>query len=157
MYRGKRVVAVMPAYNAELTLKKTYDEVMNQDVVDEVVIVDDDSKDSTYDIANLLPKAITYKHAKNSGYGANQKSCYRIALEREADIVVMVHPDYQYTPNLIPAMVSLIANGLYPCVLGSRILGGYAVRGGMPRWKYIANRALTLFENVMIGDRKSVV
>lgn len=155
MYRGKKIVVVMPAYNAEKTLKKTYDEVMEQGVVDLVVVVDDRSRDQTAAVAQALPKVLVHVHEKNTGYGGNQKSCYRIALEQGADIVIMVHPDYQYTPLLIPAMASTIANGLHPCVLGSRILGGYALRGGMPWWKYVANRFLTCTQNLLMGAKLS--
>lgn len=145
----------MPAYNAESTLRCTYDEVIEQGIVDFVVIVDDASQDKTLTIAQGLPNTIVYKHSENRGYGANQKTCYQIALEAGADIIIMVHPDYQYTPKLIPAMASLIGNGLYHCVLGSRILGGYALKGGMPLWKYIANRFLTFVENILIGAKLS--
>lgn len=145
----------MPAYNAAQTLRSTYDEVMGQGVVDEVIIVDDASSDETTEIAKALPDAIVFTHEENRGYGGNQKSCYRLALEEGADIVVMVHPDYQYTPLLIPAMTSMIGSGLYDCVLGSRILGGHALRGGMPPWKYVANRALTFFENILVGAKLS--
>ena len=155
MYRGKKIVVVMPAYNAEKTLKKTYDEVMEQGVVDLVVVVDDRSRDQTAAVAQALPKVLVHVHEKNTGYGGNQKSCYRIALEQGADIVIMVHPDYQYTPLLIPAMASMIANGLHPCVLGSRILGGYALRGGMPWWKYVSNRFLTFSQNLLMGAKLS--
>lgn len=155
MFKDKKVVVIMPAYNAVRTLRKTYQEVMEQEVVDLVVIVDDASQDGTAVVANSFPKAKVYRHPENLGYGANQKSCYSIALDEGADIVVMVHPDYQYTPKLIPAMVSLIGSGLYPCVLGSRILGGYALRGGMPIWKYAANRFLTFVENILIGAKLS--
>ena len=155
MFKDKKVVVIMPAYNAVRTLRKTYQEVMEQEVVDLVVIVDDASQDGTTVVANSFPKAKVYRHPENLGYGANQKSCYSIALDEGADIVVMVHPDYQYTPKLIPAMVSLIGSGLYPCVLGSRILGGYALRGGMPIWKYAANRFLTFVENILIGAKLS--
>ena len=151
MYHNRKIIVVMPAYNAARTLRKTYEEVMAQKIVDRVIVVDDGSQDETVDIAKTLPDTRVHIHKKNSGYGANQKSCYRLALEQGADIVVMVHPDYQYTPKLIPAMVSLIGNDLYQCVLGSRILGGYALDGGMPIWKYVANRFLTLVENVLIG------
>src|SRR4051812_39269426 len=153
MFRDKKVVVVMPAYNAARTLVRTYDEVMQQGVVDKVIIVDDCSRDETTKIARTLPHTIVFTHEKNLGYGGNQKSCYRLALQENADIVIMVHPDSQYTPLLIPAMASLIANGLYPCVLGSRILGGHALQGGMPLWKYVANRALTLVENVLVGGK----
>lgn len=155
MYKDKKIVVVMPAYNVAATLRKTYDEVMAQSVVDDVVIVDDNSSDETIDIAKKLPNTIVHTHDANLGYGANQKSCYRLALNAGADIIIMVHPDYQYTPKLITAMVSLIGNGLYHCVLGSRILGGYALKGGMPIWRYAANRFLTLIENFFIGAKLS--
>ena len=145
----------MPAYNAAKTIRKTFAEVMDQNVVDLVIIVDDGSQDETVAIAASLPNALVFTHEKNSGYGANQKSCYKLALEQGADIIVMVHPDYQYTPKLIPAMVSMIGNGLYHCVVGSRILGGYALKGGMPLWKYIANRFLTYVENILLGAKLS--
>jgi glycosyltransferase involved in cell wall biosynthesis len=146
---------VMPAYNAAQTLRKTYDEVMEQDIVDLVILVDDGSHDETSEIARQLPKTRVHVHERNKGYGANQKTCYKLALEEGGDIVIMVHPDYQYTPKLIPAMASMIASGLYHCVLGSRILGGYAVTGGMPRWKYFSNRFLTLAENILLGAKLS--
>lgn len=155
MYKDKKVVVVMPAYNAEDTLKKTHDEVLAHDVVDLVIVVDDASSDKTTPIAKELPQTIVHTHIENQGYGANQKSCYALALENGADIVIMVHPDYQYTPQLIPAMAAMIANGLYHCVLGSRILGGYALKGGMPLWKYIANRFLTATENLLTGAKLS--
>jgi glycosyltransferase involved in cell wall biosynthesis len=155
MYNGKKIVVVMPAYNAAQTVKKTYDEVVSQQIVDLIIIVDDSSSDDTVQIANEFEKTIVHKHVSNKGYGGNQKSCYRIALENQADIVIMVHPDYQYTPKLIPAMASMIGNGLYHAVLGSRILGGYALRGGMPWWKYIANRGLTFFQNALLGAKLS--
>ena len=155
MFAGKKVVVVMPAYNAATTLRMTYDEVMAQGVVDEVVIVDDASKDDSAAIAKTLPHTTVLVHPRNRGYGGNQKSCYKLALELGADIIIMVHPDYQYTPQLIPAMACMVGNGLYPCVLGSRILGGRALEGGMPYWKYVANRALTLFENLLIGAKLS--
>jgi len=145
----------MQAYNAAKTLRQTYAEVMAQEIVDQVIVVDDASHDDTTLIAKKLPHTILYTHQKNRGYGGNQKTCYKLALEAGADIVIMVHPDYQYTPKLIPAMASLIANDLYPCVLGSRILGGYALRGGMPLWRYIANRFLTLAENLLLGAKLS--
>jgi glycosyltransferase involved in cell wall biosynthesis len=145
----------MPAYNAEKTLLKTYEEVMAQGIVDMVILVDDASPDNTAKVAASLPRTKVFVHERNLGYGGNQKTCYRLALEENADIVIMVHPDYQYTPKLIPAMASLISNGLYHCVLGSRILGGYALKGGMPPWKYIANRFLTFVENVLIGAKLS--
>lgn len=156
MYKNKKVVVVMPAYNAAETLERTYHEVMDQEnIVDHVIVVDDASSDNTSAIAANLPHTTVHTHEKNTGYGGNQKSCYRLALEMDADIVIMVHPDYQYTPQLIPAMSSMIGNGLFHCVLGSRILGGHAVRSGMPLWKYIANRGLTFFENVMMGAKLS--
>jgi len=145
----------MPAYNAAQTLRMTYDEVMVHDIVDLVILVDDGSRDETVSIAETLPKTIVYTHKKNMGYGANQKSCYRLALEKSGDIIIMVHPDYQYTPKLIPAMASMIGSGLYQCVLGSRILGGYALQGGMPTWKYVANRFLTFAENILLGAKLS--
>jgi glycosyltransferase involved in cell wall biosynthesis len=155
MFQNKKVVVVMPAYNAEKTIMKTYNEVMAQGVVDKVILVDDASPDDTVKIAGNLPMTKVFVHELNVGYGGNQKTCYQLALEEGADIVIMVHPDYQYTPKLIPAMTSLIANGLYHCVLGSRILGGHALKGGMPLWKYIANRFLTLTENILIGAKLS--
>ena len=145
----------MPAYNAARTLEKTHAEVLAQGVVDQIILVDDASKDNTSAIGQTLPQTLVYTHPKNLGYGGNQKSCYRLALEQGADIVIMVHPDYQYTPMLIPAMSSMIGNGLYHCVLGSRILGGHSLAGGMPLWKYIANRALTFGENVLLGAKLS--
>ncbi len=155
MYRDRRVVVVMPAYNAERTLRRTYDEVMAQGIVDELIVVDDASTDETAKVAATLPHTRLIVHAKNRGYGANQKTCYRAALEAGADIVVMVHPDYQYTPKLLPSMVALVGSDVYPCVLGSRILGGGALRGGMPIWKYISNRLLTLAENWLLGSKLS--
>jgi glycosyltransferase involved in cell wall biosynthesis len=155
MISGKKVVVVMPAYNAEKTLRMTYDEVMAQGIVDLVILVDDASRDETSAIASGLPHTRVHTHRHNQGYGANQKTCYRMALEVGAEIIIMVHPDYQYTPKLIPAMASMIGNGLYPCVLGSRILGGYALPGGMPLWKYVANRFLTLAENILLGAKLS--
>ena len=155
MYKGKKLIVVMPAYNAAKTLRKTYDEVMEQGIVDLVILVDDASNDETSAIASSLPHTNVFVHERNRGYGGNQKTCYRMALEAGADIVIMVHPDYQYTPQLIPAMATMIGNGLYPCVLGSRILGGYALKGGMPPWKYLANRFLTLAENILIGAKLS--
>jgi glycosyltransferase involved in cell wall biosynthesis len=128
---------------------------MAQGIVDVVILVDDASPDNTAKVAASLPRTKVFVHEHNLGYGGNQKTCYRLALEENADIVIMVHPDYQYTPKLIPAMASLISNGLYHCVLGSRILGGYALKGGMPPWKYIANRFLTFVENVLIGAKLS--
>ena len=145
----------MPAYNAAQTLRTTYDEVMEQKIVDQIILVDDKSSDETVSIAKKLPNVIVHSHDRNRGYGGNQKTCYRLALKTGSDIIVMVHPDYQYTPKLIPAMASIIGNGLYHCVLGSRILGGYALKGGMPIWKYIANRGLTLLENCLLGAKLS--
>jgi len=155
MYGERKVVVIMPAYNAARTLRKTYDEVMAQGVVDEVIVVDDGSGDETVAIARELPQTQVHVHDRNRGYGGNQKTCYRLALEAGAGIVVMVHPDYQYTPRLIPAMAALVGSGLYPCVLGSRILGGHALRGGMPWWKYVSNRLLTAAENLLLGAKLS--
>ena len=149
MYRDKKVVVVMPAYNAARTLRQTYDEVRAQGLVDLIILVDDRSRDETVAIAQRLEGVEVHVHEKNLGYGGNQKTCYRLALTAGADIVVMIHPDYQYTPKLLPAMVSMVGNGLHPCVLGSRILGGYSLAGGMPAWKYIANRFLTGAENIL--------
>ena len=145
----------MPAYNAARTLRQTYAEVRDQGVVDAIILVDDGSKDDTVAVARSLEGVQVHVHEKNKGYGGNQKSCYRLALEAGADIIIMIHPDYQYTPKLIPAMVSIIGNDLHPCVLGSRILGGYALKGGMPFWKYISNRWLTLVENALLGAKLS--
>ena len=145
----------MPAYNAGRTLQRTYEEVVAQDYVDEVILVDDASSDDTVALAHDLARVRVHRHPANRGYGANQKTCYRLALEAGADIVIMVHPDYQYTPKLIPAMASMIGNGLYDCVIGSRILGGYAVRGGMPWWRYVSNRGLTFVENLLLGAKLS--
>ena len=155
MFNNRKVVVVMPAYNAALTLRRTYDEVMAQGVVDHVIVVDDASRDSTVDVARELPGVQVAVHDRNRGYGGNQKTCYQLALDAGADIVIMVHPDYQYTPKLIPAMACLIGNGLYPCVLRSRILGGHAVSSGMPPWKYAANRALTWAMNLLMGAKLS--
>jgi len=155
VYREQRVIVVMPAYNAGRTLRRTYDDVMAQDYVDEIVLVDDASSDRTVEIAGDLSGVTIHRHDANRGYGANQKTCYRLALEAGADIVIMVHPDYQYTPKLIPALTSLIGNGLYHCAIGSRILGGQARRGGMPAWRYAGNRALTLVENLLVGAKLS--
>ena len=155
MYNGKKIVVVMPAYNAAQTVTRTVDEVMQQGIVDEIILVDDRSRDDTVQVASQLLGVRVHVHEMNKGYGGNQKTCYQLALQAQADIVIMVHPDYQYTPKLIPAMASIIANGLHPCVLGSRILGGYALRGGMPWWKYISNRFLTLAENLLIGAKLS--
>ena len=145
----------MPAYNAAQTLRKTWEEVMAQEIVDLIIVVDDGSRDETVSIAKTLPNTLLHVHEKNIGYGGNQKTCYKLALEAGGDIIIMVHPDYQYTPKLIPAMASLIGNGLYHCVLGSRILGGYAIKGGMPVWKYVANRVLTYVQNILITAKLS--
>lgn len=155
MFEDQKIVVVMPAYNAAKTLRMTYDEVMNQGIVDLVIVVDDGSQDETVSIAKTLPNTFVYIHERNLGYGGNQKTCYRLALEQGGDIIIMVHPDYQYTPKLIPAMASMIGSGLYHCVLGSRILGGYALKGGMPAWRYIANRFLTFVENVLLKAKLS--
>lgn len=155
MLNGQKIVVVMPAYNAALTLRRTYDEVMAQGIVDLVVLVDDASRDDTVAIARTLPNVQVEIHPVNRGYGGNQKTCYRLALAAGADIVIMIHPDYQYTPQLLPALAFLVASGLYPCMLGSRILGGGALRGGMPVWKYVANRLLTFVENFLLGAKLS--
>ena len=155
MFGDKKVIVVMPAYNAARTLEQTHAEVMAQDYVDQVIVVDDGSKDETVAIAQALPNTLVHVHPRNRGYGANQKTCYKLSLEQGGDIIIMVHPDYQYTPKLIPAMVTMIGNGLYHCVLGSRILGGYALKGGMPLWKYVANRFLTFIENILMGAKLS--
>jgi glycosyltransferase involved in cell wall biosynthesis len=155
MFRDQKVVVVMPAYNASKTLGVTYEEILEQGIVDLIILVDDASCDNTVQIARRLSRVKVFVHNRNMGYGANQKTCYRMALQEGADIVVMVHPDYQYTPKLLPAMVALIGNGLYHCVLGSRILGGQALKGGMPLWKYIANRLLTLIQNLTLGAKVS--
>jgi glycosyltransferase involved in cell wall biosynthesis len=155
MFQNKKVVVIMPAYNAAKTLRRTYDEVMAQGVVDLVIVVDDASRDETVACARQLPNTQVFVHEKNLGYGGNQKTCYTAALNAGADIVIMVHPDYQYTPKLIPAMVSMIGSGLYSCVIGSRILGKHAMAGGMPPWKYLANRALTFAENLLLGAKLS--
>jgi glycosyltransferase involved in cell wall biosynthesis len=155
MLAGQKVIVVMPAYNAARTLRRTYEEVMEHGIVDQVILVDDASQDETAAIARTLDHVQLEIHPQNLGYGANQKTCYRLALAAGADIVIMIHPDYQYTPKLIPAMASMVTSGLYQCVLGSRILGGGALKGGMPLWKYIANRGLTLIENVLFGAKLS--
>ena len=155
MFRDKKVVVVMPAYNAARTLVQTHQEVRDQQIVDRIILVDDGSRDATVAIARKLLGLEVHVHPRNRGYGGNQKTCYRLALEAGADIVIMIHPDYQYTPKLIPAMVSIIGNDLHPCVLGSRILGGYALKGGMPLWKYVSNRFLTWAENLLLGAKLS--
>ena len=155
MFKDQKVIVVMPAYNAAQTLRRTHHEVLSQEMVDLVIVVDDQSSDETLSIAATLPHTIVHGHKKNRGYGGNQKSCYALALESGGDIIIMVHPDYQYTPKLIPAMAAMIGNGLYHCVLGSRILGGYARQGGMPIWRYAANRVLTLIENILMQSKLS--
>src|SRR6266487_596560 len=155
MLNGQKIVVVMPAYNAARTLQRTYDEVMAHGIVDLVIVVDDASHDDTVAIARTLDRVQIEVHPQNRGYGANQKTCYRLALAAGGDIIIMIHPDYQYTPQLIPTMATLVASGLYPCVLASRILGGGALSGGMPWWKYIANRFLTLVENILLGAKLS--
>ncbi|WP_376690722.1 glycosyltransferase family 2 protein [Wenzhouxiangella sp. EGI_FJ10409] len=154
MIRGHKVVVVMPAYNAVRTLERTLSEVP-RDVVDDIVLVDDASQDDTAGLARSLGIEHVIRHDSNRGYGGNQKTCYRKALDLGADIVVMLHPDYQYSPRLIPAMAELVASGLFPVVLGSRILGGGAISGGMPVYKYLANRMLTLFQNLCTGAKLS--
>lgn len=154
MINGKKVVVVMPAYNAAKTLKSTYSEIPPE-IVDEVVLVDDASKDETLAVARALGVKHIVQHAENKGYGGNQKSCYQKALELHADIIIMVHPDYQYTPRLIPAMAHLLSSGLYQVVFASRILGKGALRGGMPRYKYVANRILTLIQNLLMNQKLS--
>lgn len=154
MMLGKKIVVVLPAYNAELTLEKTCLEIP-MDIVDEIVLVDDNSKDNTVEVAKRIGIKYIIRHERNKGYGGNQKTCYKKALDLGADIVIMLHPDYQYTPKLIPAMASIIANDVYPVVLGSRILGGGARRGGMPLYKYVFNRMLTLSQNILIGQKLS--
>ncbi|HIA35926.1 MAG TPA: glycosyltransferase family 2 protein [Flavobacteriales bacterium] len=154
MIQNQKVVVVLPAYNAAQTLKKTYNEIPF-DLVDEVVLVDDASSDETVALGRSLGIEHIIKHEANKGYGGNQKSCYNKALELNADIIIMLHPDYQYTPLLIPSMANIIAQDLYPVVLGSRILGMGALKGGMPIYKYIANRFLTLFQNILINAKLS--
>ena len=154
MYNGKKIVVVLPAYNAALTLEKTISEIP-MDVVDELVLVDDNSTDNSIEVAYNLGIKHIIQHTKNRGYGGNQKSCYDKALELNADIIIMLHPDYQYTPKLLFAMVSVIGNDLYKVVFGSRILGKGALMGGMPLYKYVANRFLTLFQNTMMNQKLS--
>ncbi len=154
MIRNKKIIIVLPAYNAGKTLVKTYSEIPF-DIVDDVILVDDNSTDNTIEVARQIGVRHIIKHERNQGYGANQKTCYNKALELGADIVIMLHPDYQYTPKLIHSMAYIIANEVYPVVLGSRILGKGALRGGMPLYKYIANRILTLVQNLLIGQKLS--
>jgi len=154
MYKGQKVIVVLPAYKAAQTLKKTYEEIPF-DIVDEVVLVDDKSPDETVEVAKEIGIKHIVVHGDNRGYGGNQKSCYNKARELGGDIVVMLHPDYQYTPQLLLPMISLIGNGVYPVVFGSRILGKGALKGGMPIYKYIANRFLTLFQNILMGQKLS--
>jgi len=154
MYSGKKIVVVLPAYNAQQTLAPTFREIPT-DIVDEIVLVDDASSDETVEVARSLGIEHVVTHTTNKGYGGNQKSCYTKALELNADVVIMLHPDYQYTPKLIPAMASMIAMDLYPVVLASRILGNGALKGGMPVYKYIANRFLTLTQNILVGQKLS--
>ncbi|MDH3349263.1 MAG: glycosyltransferase family 2 protein [Desulfobulbaceae bacterium] len=153
MINKHKVIVVMPAYNAERTIKSTYNEIP-RDIVDEVILVDDKSSDNTAQVSKSLGIS-TILHTDNLGYGGNQKTCYKTALDKGADIVIMLHPDYQYTPKLITAMASLISEGLFDCVLGSRILGVGALKGGMPAYKYVANRFLTLFQNLVLGHKLS--
>ena len=154
MLHSKKIVIVLPAYNAAKTLEQTYREIPF-DIVDDVILVDDASRDHTIEVAQALGIKHVIRHENNKGYGGNQKTCYAKALELGADVVIMLHPDYQYTPKLIPAMASIIAQGLYPVVLGSRILGKGALKGGMPMYKYIANRLLTLIQNILVGEKLS--
>jgi len=154
MILGKKLVVVLPAYNASQTLEKTYREIP-MDIVDEVVLVDDASKDDTVALGKTLGIQHVIRHEQNKGYGGNQKTCYAKALELNADIVIMLHPDYQYTPALIYPMAHIIAGGVYPVVLGSRILGKGALKGGMPLYKYIANRWLTFTQNLLVGQKLS--
>lgn len=152
MYSSKKVVIVLPAYNAARTLENTFREIPF-DIVDDVILVDDCSSDGTSEIARRLGIRNIICHEKNKGYGGNQKTCYKKALELGADIIVMLHPDYQYTPQLIPAMVCIIGSGLYPVVFGSRILGKSAITGGMPRYKYYSNRILTFMQNILMNQK----
>ena len=153
MINGKKVVIIMPAYNAEKTLKQTYDEIY-KDFTDEIILVDDNSQDNTKNLSKEL-NITTIVHKENKGYGGNQKSCYKAALKAGADIVIMLHPDYQYTPKLIPAIVTMLAFGEYDAVLASRMLGNSALKGGMPIYKFIANKFLTWFENIFTGEKLS--
>jgi glycosyltransferase involved in cell wall biosynthesis len=154
MLNNKKIIVVLPAYNAALTLEKTYREIPFE-IVDEVILVDDASKDNTVELAKALGVRHIIIHDQNKGYGGNQKSCYNKALELGADIVIMLHPDYQYTPKLIHAMSSIIAQDIYPVVLGSRILGNGSLKGGMPLYKYVFNRFLTLIQNILLRQKLS--
>lgn len=154
MLKNKRIAVVLPAYNAAKTLEKTYNEIP-MDIVDDVILVDDFSRDDTSKVAESIGIKHIIRHDHNKGYGGNQKTCYDHALKLGADIIIMLHPDYQYTPKLIPSMAWLIANDVYPVVFGSRILGKGALKGGMPLYKYIANRFLTLTQNILIGQKLS--
>lgn len=154
MYNNKKVVVVLPAYNASKTLERTYAEIPF-DVVDEVVLVDDASPDDTSEVAQKLGIEHVIRHEENKGYGGNQKSCYNKSIELNGDIVIMLHPDYQYTPKLLLAMISIIGNELYPVVFGSRILGKGALKGGMPIYKYVANRGLTFVQNLLCNQKLS--
>jgi len=153
MLQGKKVIVVMPAYNAEKTLETTYREIPH-DIVDDVILVDDNSTDKTLEVAKRLGLTV-HSHGENRGYGANQKTCYKEAVKSGADIIIMLHPDYQYPPKLIPAMAGLVASGMFDLVLGSRVLGGIALKEGMPVYKYIANRILTALENILLGAKLS--
>lgn len=153
MLDGKKIIVVMPTYNAQKTLERAYNEIP-KNIVDEILIVDDHSQDKTLEVAAKL-KAQVFAHSKNRGYGACQKTCYKEALKRNPDIIIMLHSDYQYSPKLIPAMAGLLYSGMFDIVLGSRILGGYALKGGMPVYKYISNRILTLVENFFLGAKLS--
>ena len=154
MLNNKKIAVVLPAYNAALTLEKTYHE-LPFEIVDEVILVDDASNDNTVELANKLKIKCVIRHDTNKGYGANQKTCYCKAMETAADIIIMLHPDYQYTPKLIYAMSSIVAYGVYPVVLGSRILGNGALKGGMPFYKYFSNRVLTFIQNILMGQKLS--
>jgi glycosyltransferase involved in cell wall biosynthesis len=153
MLGGQRIAVVLPAYNAAKTLARTIEDI-DRDIVDDLILTDDASHDDTVSRARTLGLH-TIVHERNRGYGGNQKTCYQAAIARGADIVVMLHPDYQYSPKLIPAMAAMIVSGHYDAVLGSRILGGGALKGGMPLWKYIANRGLTFVENILLGQKLS--
>ncbi len=154
MLNGKKIIVVLPAYNAALTIEQTYKEIPF-DIVDDVVLVDDASNDNTSEVGSILGIKHIIRHEKNKGYGGNQKTCYRKALELGADIIIMLHPDYQYTPKLIHAMAGVIAYDVYPVVLGSRILGKGALKGGMPMYKYISNRFLTFIQNILMNQKLS--